>query len=127
MPQRFVHNPGNLVPVLITADALRYLHHCAKEMAVVYEKQAAYSPVEIQSAYLHMAEKYKALAQEVQLAKETTPAAGRMGDVPVQEVVIGAGLYTARLTDLRADIAELDRRIHEPGSPDKPAARRFPS
>jgi hypothetical protein len=112
---RHVHNPGDLVPALVTADAWRYISMALRYRAKVAEGDARRVPEDedLTRVFTRSAEAYTDLANEVDAMLNRTPSAGRLGTLTPEvapDTVVGFLLYKHRRADVERDRAELRAR-----------------
>lgn len=124
---RYIHNPGSIVPVPITADALRYLFNACVQMARVNRIQAAAldnelkrttdtrraaAIADVRDLHRTVADQYERMGKEINEAKDETPASqDTIADLTFNDVtVIGVGVYDPRLKAWADDLAELEIR-----------------
>lgn len=112
---RQLHNPGDLVPALVTADAWRHIVMALRYRAQVAQwnaRKVAADP-ELVRFFTASAEVYNDLADEIAAMLDRTPSAGRLGTLTPEvapDTVVGFLLYKHRRADVERDRAELRAR-----------------
>lgn len=106
---RYPHAPGDLVPVRVTADALRRIYAALLRAGREDANAAARLPPVARDTYIFSSETALGLADEVADAFNRTPS-DTDRPYPETPVIIGTVLLQHRRVSLKEDLAELERR-----------------